>query len=317
VAYVTSEHCYPAVKQLESQTACPQTCSMQVSVSGNRACSVRHTERKHCSMVRSDHQYPVGGIQSSVTKFRFENHSPVEVCDEWYYVVHYLKSMVNNVEETLSDFRISSVEDADGLDWYARPYRYTSDDIVDIRRLHSPDEGIYSRSTVYDTTLTDTCSHVADKYCEKSDDAFDISTDVLYSPDVSNVGSSLDKFLASTALAACNLVQFRCDCSLSRDLLQYGGPTELLSYLDAKTFYSGLLTRLDQLHNGYVLHCNNMSRQLVLDSSGLLHMESSPDPHLLSAGTSSGLTPAGNGDKQKLPNVDQLRAIQDCLAYNV
>ena len=316
VASATSEGCHRTSRQLEIQTYWPQKCSVQVGGREGGTCSIRHTECGH-SMVGLDHPYPRDGIQSSVTKFRFENNQPVEVCDEWYYIVRYLKSMVSNVEESLNDLGLSSLTEADGLNWYARPYHYTTDDIVDIRRLHSPDESVYSRSTVYDATLSETDADMSQKHCTEASVSVDDSTDRFHAPHILNLGSSFDKFLASTASAVCDLVQFRCDCSISRDLLRHGGPAELLPYLDAKTFYSGLLTGLDQSHNSYVLHCDNVSRQLVFDSSGLLRVENSQDPHLLSSGTSSSLTPSGNGDKQKLPNVDQLRAVQDNLAYNV
>ena len=288
---------------------------MQVAAREEDSSLIRHTEHK-CSMIGFDDPYPSGGIQSSITKLNFENNSPAEVCDEWYYIVHCLKTAVNDVEISLKrDLGISSAEESDGLSWYARTYHYTTDDIVDIRRLHSPDDGIYSRSTVYDADVSTTCNHISPKYCEKSN--VDISANGVHLPSISNVGNCLDKFLASTALAVCDLVQFRCNCNVSQDLMQYGGPTELLPYLDAKTFYSGLLTRLDQSYNSYMLHCDNVSRQLVFDSFGLMHIESSRNPRLFSTGTSSDLTPGGNGDKEKLPNIDQLRAIQDNLAYNV
>ena len=318
VASVTSEVCHSISRPLEIQSSLPQKCSIRVGSKEKDSCSTRHTDHK-CSMVGSDYQYPSGGIQSSVTKFRFENNRPAEVCEEWYYIVHYLKTAVNDVELSLKhDFGISSAEDLDGLSRYARPYHYTADDIVDIRRLHSPEESIYSRSTVYDADISETCAHVStmsQQACEKS--TVDNSANVFHLPSIGNMGNSLDKFLASTALAVCDLIQFQCNCSVSQDLMQHGGPSELLPYLDAKTFYSGLLSRLNQSHNSYLLHCDNVSRQLVLDSFGLLHVESSQNSHLFSTGTSSDLTPGGNGDKEKLPNVDQLRAIQDNLAYNV
>ena len=315
VASVTSEVCHSISRQLEIQPSLPQKCSIRVGSKAKDSRSVRHAEHK-CSVVGFDHQYPSGGIQSSVTKFRFENNRPAEVCEEWYYIVHYLKTAVNDVELSLKhDLGISSAEDLDGLSRYARPYHYTTDDIVDIRRLHSPDSSIYSRSTVYDANISETCPHVSQQHCEKS--AVNSSSNGFHLPSIENVGNSIDKFLASTALAVCDLVQFRCNCSISRDLMQHGGPSELLPYLDAKTFYGGLLSRLNQSHNSYLLHCDNVSRQLVLDSFGLLHVESLPNPHLFSTGTSSDLTAGGNGDKEKLPNIDQLRAIQDNLAYNV
>ena len=235
----------------------------------------------------------------------------MEVCEEWYYVIHYLKSVVNNIEESLNDLGISSsVDEGDGLKWYARPYHYTADDIVDIKRLQSPDKSIYP-------AFRETYDHMPHRYCEKSNVAVDDSTSGIPAPHISSACGSLDRFLASSALAVSDLVQRQCDCVISNDLLRHGGPAELLPYLDTKTLSSGLITGLELSHNSYVLHCENVSRQLMWDSFGLLRLENSRDTRVLSAGTSSDLTPGGNGDEQELPNIDQLRAIQDNLAYNV
>lgn len=306
VASAALESCHPTSRQHEIQTA-----------KDEGTCSVSRMDHKHCSTIRFNHQYPSCGIQTSITKFCFENNKPAEVCDEWYGAVQYLKSMVNNIEVSLNELGISYLEEMDGLKWNARPYHYTTDDIVDIRRLHSPDESVYSRSTVYDETPSEKCAEMSQQYCEQSTVATDVSSDRFHAPHVSKVGTSLDGFFTSTASAVCDLVQFRCSCSVCRDLLRHGRPDELLPYLDEKTFYSGLLSRRDRSHNSFVLHCDNVSRQLVMDSFGLLRLESSQDPQLLYAGTASSLTPGGNDDKQKLPNIDQLRAIQDNLAYNV
>ena len=313
MASATAEGCHETCGQPEILTSWSQKCSTQVGIRERGDFSDRDTEHKHYSVVRFDQHYPSTGIQSSVTKFRFENHIALEACEEWYYVVHYLKSVVTNIEGSLNDFGISYDIEAHDLNWYARPYHYTADDIVDIRRLQSPDEGISSVSS-----LSKTCDHLSQKYGEISNAVMDVSTNRFQPACVSNQCSSLDKYLASTALAVCNLVQRRCDCGISADLQQHGGPAELLPYLDAKTFCGGLLTGLELPQSSYVLRCDNISRQLVLDSFGLLHLERLRDPLLFSAPTStSSLTPDGDGDKQKLPNIDQLRAIQDNLAYNV
>jgi len=230
--------------------------------------------------------------------------------------------VVNNFEESLNAVKCdaalsSSVEEVDGLTWYAQPYQYTADDIVDIKRLRSPDISSYSAVSLCDATANETLQ----KYAEKSNVTISICSERY---EVPNATRSLDRFLASTALAVCGLVQFRCDSCVSvsdsffGELEPHGSSAHLLPYLDARTFYDGLLSGLNkQSHNSCILHCDNVPRQLVLDSLGLLHLESSPDSRLLSAGTSSELTPGGNEDKQKLPNIDQLRAIQDNLAYNV
>jgi len=280
-------------------------------VHDSKYCSFTHTEHLH-TLVGFGHLYPSGGIQSSVTGFRFEDNQPAEVCNEWVYAVHYLKMVVSNVEVSLKELAVTYAEELDGSYCYARPYHYTSDDIVDLRRLHSPHESIYSRSTVYDANPSEMGADMPQKYWEKSS----LPADGFHLPSVSNVGSSLDNFLASTALAVCDLAHFHCNCVFSQDLLRHGGPSELLPYLDARTFYSGLLTRLNPSQISHVIHCNNVSRQLMLDSCGIVHLKSSRDPWLLSAGTSD-IAPAGNGDKQKLPTIDQLRAIQDNLADNV
>ena len=277
------------------------------------------TEHKQSSMVGFDMDYPACGIESSVTKYRFENNKEVELCDEWNYAVHYLKLVLNSFEASLNDLSASSAEQVASLNWYARPYHYTTDDIVDLRRIQTPDESIYSRSTVHGATLRETCGDMSPKCGEQPDAAVDISTNTFHSPHVSNVGTSnsLDKFLASTALAICDIVQFRCDCGISRDLPWHNQPDELLPYLDANPICNRLQTRLDQSLNTHMLHCEKVSCQQLLDSFGLLHLESSRDTQLLAAGSSSSLTPDGSEDKQKLPNIDQLRVIQDNLAYNV
>jgi len=313
LASVLTESCHTTSREIEIQTDSTQKCSLEFGFPDKDAYSVRQIDYKPCRMVGFDNYYPAGGIQSSITKFRFEDNRPVEVCDEWYYTIHYLKSMVNNVEELLNDSNISSIEDTNGLNWFARPYHYTKDDIIDIRRLQSPDKRIHSSVTDYDIAGDETCTRISQKYCEKTSVDIDISAD-RFPSNADN--SALDKFLASTALATlCTTVPFHCGC---RDLLQHGTAAELFPYLDAKTFYSRLVTGLGQSqHSLHVLHCDTVSQSLVMDSSGLLNFDNREDPRLLSAGTSVDLTPGGNGDKQKLPNIDQLRAIQDNLAYNV
>jgi len=321
VASATAEGYHPRRTQHEIQLLQHQKCSAQVSIRDKNCLALDHTEHKHCSIVGSAHHYPSTGIQSSITKFRFEDNRAVEVCEEWHYVIHYLKSVVNNFEESLNDIALSSsVAEADGVKWYAQPYQLTADDIVNIKLLRSPDISNYS-SSLCDAHVNETCDHSLQKHCEKSNIAFNICTERY---EVPNVASSLDRFLVSTALAICDLVQLRCDSCVSisggfpRELQHHRGSVELLPYLDAKTFYNGLVTGLsEQSHNGCLLHCDNVPRQLVLDSFGLLRLVSSQDPRLLSAGASSDLMPGGNEDKQKLPNIDQLRAIQDNLAYNV
>lgn len=311
VASAASDLCQHTTGQCNVRTAWPPKCSGQVGFRDEDACTVRRTVQNQYGVTRSDQQYPANtGIQASVTKFRFQNNMPVEVCDEWYYAVHYLKSAISSIKDSLNDLGNSS-DEVGGLNGFARPYRYTSDDIVDIRRLQSPDEGIYLRSIMHDAVLSETCTTMLQEYCETP-------RDVSTVPLNSNAAGSVAKFLAPTALALGNDVQFPCNCPVSSRSLVHGASAELLKYLDAETFYHELISRLSHSDDSYVLlHCDGVRRNLVLDSSGLLRLDSLHDSPLLSAGTSSGLTPGGSDDRQKLPNIDQLRAIQDNLANNV
>jgi len=313
LASVLTESCHTTTGQIEAQNDSSQKYSVQYGFGDKDADSVRRITYKQCSMAGFD--YDCSG--ASVTKLRFEDNGPVEICDEWYYTIQRLKSLVNILEESLNDLGLSSAEDVNDLYLFARPYHYTMDDIVDIHCLRSPDEKIHSSVTHYDVDAREAYDHMSQKYYQKSIVDINVPAEKLPSVSVSNAESSgLDKYLASTALdAVCNIMPVYCGC---RDLLQHGGPAELLPYLDAKTFYSGLLSGLSQSHyNLHVLHCDAVSLPLVMDSSTLLYSGYSQEIRLLSAGTSVDLTPGGNGDKQKLPNIDQLRAIQDNLAYNV
>jgi len=314
---VLAESRHTTNRQIEIQTDPSQKYSVQFNLGDKDACSVRQIEYKQCRMAGFDRHYPDGDVQSSVTKFRFEDNRPVEVCDEWYYTVHYLKSVVSDIEQSLNDLGISSAADTNGLRWFARPYHYTKDDIIDIHRLQSPDERIHSTVADYDVAMSETDESMSQKYHEKSSVDVDVSADQFLSVFVSNAESnSLDKFLASTALATvCNIVPLHCSCG---GLFSHGGAAELFPYLDEKTFCSGLLTGLSQTHHSlHVLHCGTASQPLVMDSFGLLYFGDRQDPRMLSAGISADLTPGGDGNKQKLPNIDQLRAIQDNLAFNV
>jgi len=301
IASALSEGGRPSNRQLEFQ----RTPSQKPAVENDLA-------SKPCSVIGFHDCNPHTGIQSSVTKLRFEDNCPVEVCEEWLHAVRCLKSAINDVEESLNSLKRNSAEDSDSLHWFARPYHYTADDIVDRRHLMLPDVYTYSRTTDYSATP----AHMAEKYDDKSNASGDISLGRFPSAVASNAECSLDVFLAYMT-AVFNVVQFNGTSSVSRDLLQDGGSTELLPYLDAKTFYMQLLSGLDRSDNSYVLHCDDVSRHLLLVSSDLLQSERSSDLRLLSASPSSDLTPSGNGDKQKLPNIDQLRAIQDNLAFSV
>ena len=283
-------------------------------------CSVMKPEHKHCSMIGFGHHWPAGGVQSSVTRFRFEDNKAVEICDEWYYITHYLKSMVNHMEESLSSIGISAVDDVDGLNW-CRPYHYTADDIVDVRCVRLV-ENSYLWNSGYNVEFSESPAEQMQNNYDKANNAVgEVSTqsfmDQCQQPSFSNTESNIDKFLASSTRYAYGLDAFHNDTCFSRDLLQRI-PAELMPYVDAKTFSAELLTRLDELHNSYILRCDeSISRHFVLDSSGFLFFDSSEEPRLLSSGTSSDLTSGGSGDEQKLPNGDQLRAVQDNLAYNV
>jgi len=312
LASVLTENCHTTNRQVEAETDSSQKYSAQFSFGDKDVCSFGQIEHRNV-----DRCYATGRIQSSVTKFRFEENTPVEICDEWYYTVHYLKTVVSSIEDSLHDFRTSSVEDVNGLSWFARPYHYTKDDVVDIRRLQSPDERIHLAVTDFDAAAHETYDRESQKCCEKSGFSVDIFADRLPSVFISNTQRiDLDKYLASTALATlCSIIPFHCSC---QDLLRHGRPAELFPYLDAKTFYSCLLNGLGESSRRlHILHCDTASRPLVVDSATLLYLGNRPEPQLLSSGTSVDLTPGRNGDKQKMPNIDQLRAIQDNLAYNV
>jgi len=317
LASVLTESCHTTNGQIEAQHDCSQKYSVQLGFGDKDAGSVKLMEYKRCNMARFEHDYLTGGSQSSVTKFRFQDNRPVEICDEWYYTIQNLKSLINSLEESLNDLGVSSAEDVNDLHWFARPYHFTKDDIIDIHRLRSPDERIPSAITDFSVAEDEVYDGMSQKYSEKSSVDIGVPADRFPSVLDSNAtNTSLDRFLACTSLAAvCNIVPFYCSC---QDLLRQGGPAELLPYLDAKTFYSGFLIGLGQsCHGLHVLQCDAVSQPLVMDSSGLLCFGDGRESRLLSSGTSVDLTPGGNGDKQKLPNIDQLRAIQDNLAYNV